>query len=184
MRCQPRLGPSNLALLSLYFAPVWGIDAMRALMSPLCGLDDRAHAAAAIYVGQLFDLRLDGLMRTANALAGIKLVIAAGFLAYVIEFARALVVGREVNRETLNVVLMLAAGAILVWAMPALAFEDAGLIRLHATQLVLVAGAAVMIVIERQIEQSAPARSAHTTTAAREPDATRQSLTQSHGLAA
>jgi hypothetical protein len=179
MRCQPRLGPVNLVLLALYFAPIWGIDAMRALMSPFSGLDDPAHAAAAICVGRLFDLRFDGLMLTANVLAGIKLVIAAGFLAYVIEFARALAVGRDVDRATLDVVLMAAVGAILVWAMPALAFEDAGLIRLHATQLALVAGAVVVIVIERQIEQSA-----HTTTAAREPEATRQALTQSQGLAA
>jgi undecaprenyl pyrophosphate phosphatase UppP len=166
-------------LLSVYFAPVWGIDAIRALVSPFSGLEDRAHAAAAIYVGRFFDLQLDGLMRTANVLAGVKLVIAAGFLAYVIEFARALAVGREVDRETLDIVLIAAAGAIIVWALPTLAFEDAGLTRLHATQLALVAGAAVMIVIERQIEQSARA-----TTSAREPEAVRQAPTQSQGLAA
>ena len=155
MRCQPRLGPVNLVLLALYFAPIWGIDAMRALMSPFSGLDDPAHAAAAIYVGRLFDLRFDGLMLTANVLAGIKLVIAAGFLAYVIEFARALAVGRDVDRATLDVVLMAAVGAILVWAMPALAFDDD-----HDH------GAGN----ERKLR--------------REPEATRQALTQSQGLAA
>src|SRR5439155_11518724 len=108
---------------------------------------------------------------------GIKLVIAAGFLAYAIEFARAFVVGREVNRETLEFVLMLSAGAMAVWAMPALALADAGLIRLHATQLVLVAGAVVVIVIERQIEQAA----AVITTC--EPEAAQQALTHSQGLA-
>ena len=56
MRLQPRLGPANFALLSLYFAPVWGADAVRALMSPYSGFEDRVHAAAAIYVGGLFDL--------------------------------------------------------------------------------------------------------------------------------
>jgi uncharacterized membrane protein len=179
MRSRPRLGPVNVVLLSVYFAPVWGIDAIRALVSPFSGLEDRAHAAAAIYVGRFFDLQLDGLMRTANVLAGVKLVIAAGFLAYVIEFARALTVGREVDRETLDVVLIAAAGAIIVWALPTLAFEDAGLTRLYATQLALVAGAAVMIVVERQIEQSA-----HVTTAEQEPEAGRQSQTRSQGLAA
>ena len=179
MRSRPRLGPVNVVLFSVYFAPVWGIDAIRALVSPFSGLEDRAHAAAAIYVGRFFDLQLDGLMRTANVLAGVKLVIAAGFLAYVIEFARALAVGREVDRETLDVVLIAAAGAIIVWALPTLAFEDAGLTRHYATQLALVAGAAVMIVVERQIEQSVRA-----TAAKRELDAVRQSLTQSQGLAA
>ena len=179
MRSKRRLGPANLALLALYFAPVWGAEALRALTSPYGGFEERAHATAATAIGRLLDLRLDGLMHAANLLAGIKLVIAAGFLAYAIEFARAFVVGREVNRETLEFVLMLAAGAMAVWAMPALAVADAGLIRLHATELVLVAGAVVVIVIERQIEQAAAA-----TTAAREPNAARQALTQSQGLAA
>ena len=179
MRRQSRLGSANFALLSLYFAPVWAVDAMRALLSPFSGFEDRAHAAVAIYVGRLVDLRLDGLMHTAHVLAGLKLVIAAGFVAYVIEYARSLVVGREVDRETLDVVLMLAAGAVVAWAMPAFALGDAGLIRLYATQLLLVAGAATVIVIERQIEQCALA-----TAAAREPGAARQSVTQSHGLAA
>jgi hypothetical protein len=173
MRLQSRLGSANFALLSLYFVPVWGTDAMRALLSPYGGFEDRAHAAVALYVGRLFDLRFDGLMLIANVLAGIKLVIAASFLAYAIEFARALAVGREVNRETLNVVLMLAAGTIAIWAMPALAVGDASLIRLHATELALIAGAVVVIVIEEQIEQSAPA-----------PEALPRALTHSQGLAA
>jgi hypothetical protein len=53
---------------------------------------------------------------------------------------------------------MLAAGAIAVWALPPLALTDPALIRLGASQLVLVAGAVVVIMIERQIEQSAQYR--------------------------
>jgi hypothetical protein len=180
MRFQSRLGPANFALLSLYFVPVWGADAMRALISPFSGLEDSAHAATALYIGRLFDLRLDGLMRTANVLAGIKLVIAAGFVAYAIEFARSLAVKRQVNRETLDVVLLLAAGAVALWAMPAFAFGGAGLIRVQATQLLLIAGAAIVIVIERQIEQAAE----RATSVTREPEAARQALTPSQGLAA
>jgi hypothetical protein len=152
-----QLGSANLALVSLYFAPVWGVDAVRALLSPYGGFEDRAQAAAAVYVGRLFDFGLEGLMRTSSVLAGIKLVIAVGFVAYLIEFARSLAVGRAVDRNTLDAVLLLAVGAIAVWALPPLALKDAALIRLCASQLVLVAGAVVVILIERQIEQSAQA---------------------------
>ena len=55
-------GSVNLALLSIYFFPVWGRDAVRALISPYNGLEDRVHAAAAIYFRQLFDLGLNGLV--------------------------------------------------------------------------------------------------------------------------
>ena len=74
------LGSVNLALLSLYFIPVWGRDAIRVLISPYNGLEDRAHAAAAIYVRQLFDLGFNGLVLTSHILAGVKLVIVAAFV--------------------------------------------------------------------------------------------------------
>jgi hypothetical protein len=144
-------------LVSLYFAPVFGTDALRALLSPYRGLEDRVQAAAATYVGGLFEVTLDGRTSASAVLAGIKFVIAAGFFAYLIEFARALVVGREVDRSTLDVVLLMAVGAIAVWVLPPLALADGALIGLCASQLVLVAGAVVVITIERQIEQSAQA---------------------------
>jgi hypothetical protein len=154
MRSFPRLGAVNAALVSLYFAPVWGADAFRALTSPYYGFEDRVHATAAGYFRALFDFGLDGLVRTANVLAGIKFVVAIGFLAYLIDFARALAVGREPNRETLDTVLVLAGSAIMLWAWPALASGDGGLIRLHATQFLLLITAMIVISVERQIEDA------------------------------
>jgi hypothetical protein len=150
----PRLGPANLALVSVYFAPVWGRDAVRALISPYGGFDDRVHAAAATYFRQVFDLGLDGLMRASNLLAAFKLVIAAGFVAYLIEFARALVMEREPNRETIDAVLVLAVTAIAIWALPGLALDDPALIRLSATQLLMVIAAVILVLVERHVEQS------------------------------
>jgi hypothetical protein len=146
-----RLGAVNLALLSLYFIPVWGRDAVRALISPYNGLEDRAHAAAAGFFGQLFDLGFGGVVLTSHILAGIKLVIAAAFLSYAIEFARSWAVRREVDRETIDVVLILAAANIVIYTLPALALGDAALIRLYATQMLLLAGAITIIVVERHL---------------------------------
>jgi hypothetical protein len=52
--------------------------------------------------------------------------------------------------------------------VPALALNDAGLVRLYATQILLVTGAFIVIVIERQIEQSAHVPASRVTTAERE----------------
>jgi len=134
--------------------PVWGGDAFRALTSPFHGFEDRVHATTAIYFRQLFDFGLDGLVRTSGALAGFKFVIAIGFVAYLIDFARAIVMRREPNRETLDVVLVLAGTAIMIWAWPALGSGDAGLIRLHATQFLLLIGAMIVIMVERHIEET------------------------------
>ena len=92
----------------------------------------------------------------------------AGLVAYVIEFARSIVIGREVDRATLNAVLALAATSIGLWAVPALALNDAGLVRLYATQILLVTGAFIVILIERQIEQTTEVPASRVTTAERE----------------
>jgi hypothetical protein len=173
MRSNPGLGLINFALVSAYFVPAWGHDALRVLTSPYNGFEDRAHAVAAVYVRDVFDLGLAGLIRTSELLAGLKMVIAAAFVAYLIEFARALVMRRELNRETVDVVLLLALAAPVIWMLPTLTSGDHALIRLQATQFLLLAGAAIVIMIERHIEDSAQERA----TLAREREATQTSPT-------
>ena len=160
MRSKLSLGAVNLALLSFYFFPVWGREAFWALKSPYNGLNDRVHATATIYFCQLFDLSFNGLVLASHILAGMKLVIAAAFVAYIIEFARACAIGREPDRETVNVVLILAVVGIILHALPALALGETAMARLYATQILLIAGAITIIVVERHLalESAKPSR--------------------------
>ncbi len=155
MRSNPGLGLVNFALVSAYFVPAWGHDALRVLTSPYNGFEDPAHAAAAVYFRDLFDLGLVGLIRVSEMLAGVKMVITAAFVAYLIEFVRALAMRREPNRETVDLVLLLALCAVGVWIMPTLMTGDHELIRLQATQFLLLIGAAIVIMIERQVTEFA-----------------------------
>jgi hypothetical protein len=159
MRSQPRLGAVNAALVSLYFAAAWGLEALRVMTSPFSGFEDRLHATAASYFRAMFDFGLDGLVRTSMGLAGLKFVIAAGFVAYLIEFARAFAVDREPNRETLDVVLSLAIVSLMLWAWPALMSGERALIRVEATQFLLLSGAMILLTIERQADERAEATS-------------------------
>jgi hypothetical protein len=161
MRAYPGLGQVNFALVSAYFVPAWGHDALRVLTSPYNGFEDRAHAIAASYVRDLFDFGLVGLIRTSELLAGVKMVVAAAFVAYLIEFARALATRREPNRETIDVVLLLALAAAVIWIVPTLTHGDPDLISLQATQFLLLIGAAIVIMVERHLEQVAQARLQH-----------------------
>ena len=155
MRTLPRLGAVNAAIVALYFAPVWAADGLSALTSPFYGFENPTHAVAAGYFRALFDFGLAGLVRTASVLAAVKFVLAVGFVAYLIDFARAVAVGREPDRDTLELVLAFAAGALMLWAWPAIATGDAGLIRLQATQFLLICGAMFVIAVERHIEEAA-----------------------------
>jgi hypothetical protein len=147
----PSLGSVNLALLSLYFFPLWGRDAGRVLFSSSSSLADHAHTTAAIYFASLFDLSFKGMLLTSYVLAGIKLVIAAAFVSYLIEFARAWVTRREADPGTIDVVLILAVAEIMLSLIPAVAFGDAALARLYSTQMLLVAGAIIVVVVERHL---------------------------------
>jgi hypothetical protein len=160
MRSFSRLGTANLALLPLYFVPVWGADAVRALKSPFGGFEGRMDGAMANYLQQVFGFGTDLLLWISNGVAAFKLLAVAGLVAYGIEFARSLVMRRDVDRDTLDSVLALMVISIAISAVPTLALfpEDGGLVRLYATQILLVAGAVVVITVERHIEQSAPAR--------------------------
>ena len=62
---------------------------------------------------------------------------------------------RESNRETLDLVLVLGAAGLAIWGLPGLTLGDAGLTTLYATQFLLLTGAAIVIMIERQICQPA-----------------------------
>lgn len=156
MRAGPGPGLTNLALVSTYFVPAWGHAALRALTSPYGGFEDRAHSIAAIYIRDLFDFGLIGLIRTSQMLAGLKMVITAAFVAYLIEFARALVKGGQPDRATVDVVLVSALAACGLWILPTLRLGDAALVRLQATEFLLLIGATVVIMVERQIAQSVP----------------------------
>jgi len=149
---RPRLGEVNLALVSLYLVPVWGGEALRALRSPFNGFDDRVHAAVAAFIRDAFDFGLTGLMRTSSLLSAVKLMVAAAFLACLIEIARALVARREADARTVDAVLLAGLALTTLWMLPLLLAGDLGLVRLEAAQFMLLVGAAIVISIERHID--------------------------------
>jgi hypothetical protein len=52
-------------------------------------------------------------------------------------------------------VVLLAIAAIALYMVPAMAFGDAALLRLYSTQMLLVAGAITVIVVERHLASDA-----------------------------
>ena len=163
-RLAPRLGPYNLALAACYFAPVWSSEAIGALTSPYVGLTDPIHAGAAIRLRGFLGFAPERLFDVASCLAAFKLVVVASLVAYVIEFSRAIVADRAPDRATTNTVLVLAVAAVAIWIMPALAFDPAAATHAHVAQLLLVAGALIVITIERHLEEMAAAAAPGTRT--------------------
>src|SRR3954454_21624393 len=118
-----RLAPYNLALVACYAAPTWGAEAIKGLTSPYGGLVDPVHAAAALRLRIILKLAPERLLDVASWLAAFKLVVVAALLAYVIEFARAVLSDRAPDRATTDTVLGLAVVAVAIWIMQALVFD-------------------------------------------------------------
>jgi len=157
MRRWPCIGSVNAALIAIYFSIAWGSQGYAALISPFMGLDDPAHWTAAAYFRDLLDLRVGGFTRAGALLGGVKFSVAAAFAAYLILFFGGLMVGREPAREIIESVLTLAVIGILIFAVPALAAGDAGATRLYATELLMVIGAAIVLIVEPdEHEQKVP----------------------------
>jgi hypothetical protein len=95
----------------------------------------------------------------ANWLAAFKLVVVAALLAYVIEFARAVLSDRAPDRATTDTVLALAVVAVAIWVMQAIVFDPAAVTEAHVAQLLLVAGALIVSTIERHVEDMEAAAS-------------------------
>jgi hypothetical protein len=151
-RLGPRLGPYNLALVACYAAPTWGAEAIKALTSPYGGLIDPVHAAAAVRLRAILSLPPERLLDVANWLAAFKLVVVAALLAYVIEFARAVLSDRAPDRATTDTVLALAVVAVAIWVMQAIVFDPTAVTEAHVAQLLLVAGALIVSTIERHVD--------------------------------
>jgi hypothetical protein len=151
-RLGPRLGPYNLALVACYAAPTWGAEAIKALTSPYGGLIDPVHAAAAVRLRATLNLPPERLLDVANWLAAFKLVVVAALIAYVIEFARAVLSERAPDRATTDTVLALAVVAVAIWVMQAIVFDPTAVTEAHVAQLLLVAGALIVSTIERHVD--------------------------------
>jgi hypothetical protein len=150
----PGLGSFNAFLIACHAAPSWGQQSLKSLLSLFVGFEDRAHATASIFFQHLLDLPFDGLLRISATLAGFRLVVAVGFLAYLIDFARACVMEREPDRATLDLVLLLALATTLLSLFPALALGDGDTLHRQASYLLLLTGALTVLAVERRMERS------------------------------
>ncbi len=150
MRRYPSIGQFNVALIALYVIPVWGRDAARVFISSVYGLDDRAHLVASAFYMRLFNLH--GLPQVATVLAGLKLIMATVFLAYVIDVLRGVAIGRQEDQATLGAALVAAIAGILVFALPFYLGGHGDLVRLQATQFLMVMGAVIVCLTERSAD--------------------------------
>ncbi len=154
-----RISSFNGALLAAYFIPTWTIVALKIMDSPIHGLYERPNISVALFISDYLQLAALNTVRFAWLLALGKLTVVAFFALFVVLITRASIRKTGGCDEALG--LALAIGSLISFASMVMASQvgESAALRLHATELLLLLGTAIVLVVERpalpQTERSA-----------------------------
>ncbi|MCO5129492.1 MAG: hypothetical protein M9932_02875 [Xanthobacteraceae bacterium] len=144
-----RLSTFSGLLLAGYFVPAWGWAAWRIVLSPIHGLFERPNVAVAIFVSEHLQVPALTMVRVAWLLALGKLTVVAFFLLFAaLLLRRAVRLGRG-GDEALGIALGLGCVISFAAMMFAAQVHEAAALRLHATELMLLLGTAVLMLVDQ-----------------------------------
>lgn len=143
-----RISTFNGTLLACYFVPSWTISALKIWISPIRGFYDRTNIAAAMYVSDYLSLPAMGTIRLAWLLALGKVTVAAFFLVFLLLVIRAAIRNKGGADEALAFALGLGAFISMASLIAASKVGELGALRLHASESLLLIGAAILLIID------------------------------------
>jgi hypothetical protein len=150
-----RISSFNGALLAAYFIPTWTIVAFRIMISPIHGFYERPNIAVALFVSDQLHLAALGAVRVAWLLALGKLTVVAFFAIFIVLVARASI--RKTGGCDEALAMALSIGSLISFASMVMASQAGEIeaLRLHATELMLLLGTAIVMLVERPAQPEA-----------------------------
>ncbi|MBR0826823.1 hypothetical protein JQ596_14830 [Bradyrhizobium manausense] len=150
-----RIGSVNGVMLAAYFIPAWTLVAFNIMVAPVHGLYERPSVAVALFISD--HLQMSGLstVRAAWLLALGRLTVVTFFAISLALFAIPRTRRSGASNEALGIAL--AIGSLISFASMVMASKvgEMAALKLHATELLLLLGAAVVLVIERPVQRPA-----------------------------
>jgi len=152
-----RISTVNGVLLAAYFIPTWIIVALRIMISPIHGFYERPNISVALFVSDHLQLAALGTVRFAWLLALGKLTVAGFFALFLVFVTRRAIRKSGGCDEALALALLI--GSVISFASMLMASQvgEPAALRLHATELMLLLGTAIVLLVEQ------PAPSSETT---------------------
>jgi len=144
-----RISSFNGALLAAYFIPTWAIVAFRIMISPIHGLYERPNISVALFISDHLQLSAITTIRFAWLLALSKLTVVAFFATFLVFITRASI--RKAGGCDEALAMALAIGSIISFFSMVLASQvgESAAVRLHATELLMLLGTAIVLLVER-----------------------------------
>src|ERR1700733_4923048 len=144
----------NGGLVVAYFLPPWTIVAFRIIISPIHGLYERPNISVALFISDHLQLTSMTTIRFAWLLALGKLTVVAFFAIFLVFITRASI--RKTGGGDEALAIALAIGSVISFASMVMASQvgETQALRLHATELLMLLGTAIVFLVERPAETS------------------------------
>jgi hypothetical protein len=143
-----RISSFNGALLAAYFIPSWTIIAFRIMISPVHGLYERPNISLALFVSDHLQLAGMATVRVAWLLALGRMTVVAFFAIFLVFLTRPAIRRSGGCNEALG--MALAIGSAISFASMVMASQvgETEALRLHATELLMLLGTAIVLLVE------------------------------------
>jgi hypothetical protein len=150
-----RIGSINGALLAAYFIPIWGVIAYNIMFAPVHALYEQPNISAALFVSDHLNVAGTNLVRVAWLLALGRFAVIAFFAVFLALLCWPSTRKSGACDEALGVAL--GIGSLISFACMVMASQvgEAGALRLHATELLMMLGTAIVLVFDRPAQQTA-----------------------------
>jgi len=150
-----RISSFNGALLAAYFIPTWTIIAVRIMTSPIHGFYERPNVAVALFISDHLNLATIGTVRAAWLLALGRLTVVAFFVLFLMFLCRPRIRSSGGSDEALS--MALGIGSVISFASLMMAYHvgEPAALRLHATELLLLLGTAIVFLVEGPAQSQA-----------------------------
>ena len=160
MKTDWRISTFNGALLAAYFIPAWTIVAFKIIISPVHGLYDRPNISVALFMSDYLQVAALSTVRFAWLLALGKITVVA-FLAVFLVFTTRATIRRTGGCDE-ALAMALGIGSLISFASMIMASRvgEMAAMRLHASELLLMLGAVILMAIEPPLLREASAQTA------------------------
>jgi len=154
-----RISSFNGALLAAYFIPTWTIIAFAIMVSPIHALYERPSISVALFISDHLHMNGMATVRFAWLLAVGRMTVVAFFAIFLVLICRPNI--RKAGGCDEALAMALGIGSIICFASMVMASQvgETAAMRLHATELLLLLGTAIVLLVERPAQPKANTQS-------------------------
>lgn len=144
-------------LLAAYFIPTWATVAYHIILSPVRGLFERPSVSVALFLSDHLQLTSMATVRFAWLLALGRLTVVAFFALFLLLALRAAI--RKTGSGDEALAIALGIGSIISFASVIMASQvgEMEALRLHASELLVMLGAVVVMLFDTPVREAMPA---------------------------